>query len=273
MGREKGTITTMNSTSRCSSRCPSRCAIHYGYRVWTFPYLFFQRTPRGGGGKKEGRAKNSRGDPPRKTVSNPLTQKRSGDPNPQYFAKSTAVQMGGVLPYKWEAHCRVSLSSKLRSQESTAIQMGGVLPYKWEVYCRTFQTGCRGWGFRKIAHHQEPRKGGFSRGGFCTIQCTPKKLRMPQNIGHSSTFGTQSATAKRGVDVYENPLLKTPFSWFLTSPRYVLPPTSAISLSKSLRTSRNFPQLTSETAFGGSRKMLSDGPPLRGFTFRCVLPL
>ena len=61
--------------------------------------------------------------------------------------------MGGVLPYKWEAYCRVSLSSKLRSQESTAIQMGGVLPYKWEVYCRTFQTGCRGWGFRKIAQY------------------------------------------------------------------------------------------------------------------------
>ena len=89
-------------------------------------------------------------------------QKRSGDPNPQYFAKSTAVQiakstavqMGGVLPYKWEAYCRVSLSSKLRSQESTAIQMGGVLPYKWEVYCRTFQTGCRGWGFRKRATYK-----------------------------------------------------------------------------------------------------------------------
>ena len=57
-------------------------------------------------------------------------QKRSGDPNPQYFLKSTAVQMGGVLPYKWEAYCRVSLSSKLKSQESTAI-------YKWVAYCRT----------------------------------------------------------------------------------------------------------------------------------------
>ena len=65
-------------------------------------------------------------------------QKHSGDPNPQYFSKSTAVQMGGVLPYKWEAYCRVSLSSKLRSQESTAIQMGDVLPYKLEVHCRTF---------------------------------------------------------------------------------------------------------------------------------------
>ena len=50
----------------------------------------------------------------------------------------TAVQMGGVLQYKWEAYCGVSLSSKLRRQESTAIQMGGVLPYKLEVYCRTF---------------------------------------------------------------------------------------------------------------------------------------
>ena len=61
--------------------------------------------------------------------------------------------MGGVLQYKWETNCRVSLSSKLRSQESTAIQMGGVLPYKLEEYCRTFsETSCRGWGFRNIAH-------------------------------------------------------------------------------------------------------------------------
>ena len=37
--------------------------------------------------------------------------------------------MGGVLPYKWEAYCGVSLSSKLRSQESAAMLMGGVLPY------------------------------------------------------------------------------------------------------------------------------------------------
>ena len=34
-----------------------------------------------------------------------IFQKCSGDPNPQYFSKSTAVQMGGVLPYKWEAYC------------------------------------------------------------------------------------------------------------------------------------------------------------------------
>ena len=55
-------------------------------------------------------------------------------PSPEYFLKSTAGQMGGVLPYKWEAYCSTngevycwaSLSSRLRSQEGPAIQMGGV---------------------------------------------------------------------------------------------------------------------------------------------------
>ena len=68
-------------------------------------------------------------------------------PTPSTFSKSTAVQMGGVLPYG----------------RRTAIQMGGVLlgflflpglearnvqRYKWEVYCRTFFETSRGWGFR-----------------------------------------------------------------------------------------------------------------------------
>ena len=39
-------------------------------------------------------------------------QELSSDPNPQYFLKGTAVQMGGVLPYKWGR---------------TAVQMGVVL--------------------------------------------------------------------------------------------------------------------------------------------------
>ena len=39
--------------------------------------------------------------------------------------------MGGVLQYKWELYCWVSLSSRLRSQEGPAIQMGGALPYNW----------------------------------------------------------------------------------------------------------------------------------------------
>ena len=34
-----------------------------------------------------------------------IIQALSADPNPQYFLKSTAVQMEGVLLYKWEAYC------------------------------------------------------------------------------------------------------------------------------------------------------------------------
>ena len=57
----------------------------------------------------------------------------------------------------------------------------------------------------------------------------------------------------------------------LTSVRFA--PPYPISLSKSLRNSQNFPQLTSsETIFGGSRKAVSDGPSSRGFAFRYVLP-
>ena len=52
--------------------------------------------------------------------------------------RCTAVQVGGILQYKWEVYCWVSLSSSLRSQEGPAIQMGGVLPYEMEVYCSTF---------------------------------------------------------------------------------------------------------------------------------------
>ena len=38
-----------------------------------------------------------------------------------------AVQIGGILQYKLEVYCGVSLSPKLRSQQGTALQMGGVL--------------------------------------------------------------------------------------------------------------------------------------------------
>ena len=64
-------------------------------------------------------------------------QKRSGDPNPQYFSKSIAVQMGGVLPYKWEAYCstngrRIAGFPFLRSLEARKARR-----YKWGAYCRT----------------------------------------------------------------------------------------------------------------------------------------
>ena len=79
----------------------------------------------------------------------------SGDHNHQDFPKSTAIQMGGVLRYKWEAYCdtngrstdSISLSSKRRGTKSTAVQIGGVLQYKWEAYCDTFLRSSGGWGF------------------------------------------------------------------------------------------------------------------------------
>ena len=46
------------------------------------------------------------------------------------MARSFVLTVGFFcLPYKWEVHCWVSLSSRLRSQEGPAIQ--------WGAYCRT----------------------------------------------------------------------------------------------------------------------------------------
>ena len=84
-------------------------------------------------------------------------------PTPVFFQKycrtnggRTAVQMGGVLQYKWEAYCRVSLSSKLRSQESMAIQMGAYCRTNWRCTAVLFSQVVGfwglGWGFRNIAH-------------------------------------------------------------------------------------------------------------------------
>ena len=73
----------------------------------------------------------------------------------QDFPKTTAIRIGGILQYKWEAYCdtngrstdSVSLSSGRRGTESTAIEIGGVLQYKLEVYCGTFLRSSGGWGF------------------------------------------------------------------------------------------------------------------------------
>ena len=98
-----------------------------------------------------------------------FSQKRCGDPNPQYFSKSTAVQMGGVLPYKWGAYCRTNgrrtavtngrriagfpfLLQSLEARKVRRYTWGAYCRTILEVYCRTFETSCRGRGFRKIAH-------------------------------------------------------------------------------------------------------------------------
>ena len=78
------------------------------------------------------------------------------DHNHQDFLKSTAIQMGEALQYKWEGYCDTngrstdnsSLSLEPRGTKSTAIQIGGVLQYKWEVYCDTSLRSSGGWGFR-----------------------------------------------------------------------------------------------------------------------------
>ena len=44
----------------------------------------------------------------------------------------------------------------------------------------------------------------------------PKEPKIVKDIGPSTTCGTRSTTAKRRIHSYKNPLLKTPFSWFLS---------------------------------------------------------
>ena len=67
---------------------------------------------------------------------------------------------------------------------------------------------------RTPSYFRSQEEGGFSKGGFCRVQCHDQGDKKPNDIGPSSTCGTQSATAKRGVH-FAKPPLKTPFSWFL----------------------------------------------------------
>ena len=67
----------------------------------------------------------------------PNSQKRSGDPNPQYFSKSTAVEMGDVLPYKWEAYCSTNGRRTAGFPFLRSLEARKVLRYKWGAYCRT----------------------------------------------------------------------------------------------------------------------------------------
>ena len=53
------------------------------------------------------------------------------------------MQIEGVLQYKLEVYCGVSISPKFRSQRGTGLQMGGVPWYKLEVYCQYFSDKFR----------------------------------------------------------------------------------------------------------------------------------
>ena len=73
-------------------------------------------------------------------------------PNPQYFLKSTAIQMGGVLQYKWGRTAGVPYLQGLQARKVQQYKWG-VLLYKLEVYCRTFSQTSRGWGFWKSSEY------------------------------------------------------------------------------------------------------------------------
>ena len=66
-----------------------------------------------------------------------IAQELSGDPNPQYFLKSTAVEMGGVLPYKWEAYCSTNGRCIVGFPFLQGLEARKVQRYKWGAYCRT----------------------------------------------------------------------------------------------------------------------------------------
>ena len=94
----------------------------------------------------------------------PNNQKRCGDPNPQYFSKSTAVQMGGVLPYKWE------------------------------VYCSTNGRRTAGFPFLRSLEARKVRR--YKRGAYCCTnwRCTAVLFRQVVGVGIPETLPKQSAT-------------------------------------------------------------------------------
>ena len=118
-----------------------------------------------------------------------------GTPNPWYFLKVLPVQMRGILPvqiggllrYKEEAYCGVSLSSRLGSQRGTVLQMGGVLRYKLEVYCQYFSDKLYGLGAleqcpKRISTTTSVKKSGF-------------QARQATNLESESCLNTVSVRA------------------------------------------------------------------------------
>ena len=108
------------------------------------------------------------------------------------------------------------------------------------------------------------RYGGVSRTGAAKnmgCRMTPNNQRTPKG------GAKQRGGAKPHKENPHGKQFPTP-----PSPRYI-PPPNVISLIKSLTNTQNFPQVTpSKTVFGGSPKMVSDGPSLRGFAPPAVFP-
>ena len=64
---------------------------------------------------------------------------------------------------------------------------------------------------------QGPRKGGFSKGGFCRVQCHGQGSKEYPRILAPAVHLAPRAAQPREAYILQSPLLKTPFSWFLTS--------------------------------------------------------
>ena len=60
--------------------------------------------------------------------------------------------------------------------------------------------------FSDLPKLRSQEKGVLAKGGFCKVQCYAQKNGNTKDIGPSSSFGTQSTTAKRGMHFYQNPL-------------------------------------------------------------------
>ena len=119
------------------------------------------------------------------------SQKRSGDPNPQYFSKSTAVQMGGVLPYKWEAYCstngrRIAGFPFLRSLEARKARR-----YGWGAYCRT-NGRCTAVLFRQVVgvgvSETLPKQGLKNRVWLRRVKSTPDPDTFEKVSRYTSHF-------------------------------------------------------------------------------------
>ena len=63
------------------------------------------------------------------------------------------------------------------------------------------------WTFCDLPKLRNQEKGGLAKGVSAEPSVTPKHAKIIKDIGPSSSFGTQSTTAKRGVHFCKNPFL------------------------------------------------------------------
>ena len=64
---------------------------------------------------------------------------------------------------------------------------------------------------------QEPRKGGFSKGGFCRVQCHGQVLQNSQGYWPQQYIWHSERHSQERRIFCQNPLQKTPFSWSLSN--------------------------------------------------------